>query len=127
MPQEQTTGRKVAATVLNGTAGIEAFLIISSIDIELLKSKKIRKQLLYQIPEPSSFCSAFDEDGIESAKALAANSKTIPPCVWWLDNRSHFEQQLEGIYERLKCSTRPYDAYDYGQYGVFAWINLWLG
>ncbi|MEO0513975.1 MAG: hypothetical protein AAF086_01605 [Planctomycetota bacterium] len=131
MSEEISTGHQVASTVLNVLDGIGYFLVVSSIDLELLrnnsgvKSKQL-KQLLTQIPEVSEFCQAFDSGGIKAVKSLALSANTIPQSAWLLSKQSEFGEVLDGIYYRLKLSTYPHDAYEYGLHGEFAWISLWL-
>jgi hypothetical protein len=108
----------------------DAYLIISSIDIEMLQptanisSEHIQK-FLRAIPNLSSFSDAFDKNGVEGFRRLALESATEPPSVWWCESREAFERAIDGIYDRLSKSRKPYDAYDYGVIGTVAWVLLW--
>ena len=131
MPQEATTGQQMAATVLEGAGHIEAYLILSSIDIELLKfrkrsAKKYCESLLQGLPQVQTFFDAFDRGGTMAVRDLADKSQTIPGNVWYFDNQTDFEQELDGIYKRVPPSQRRYIAYDHGFYDKLANILLWL-
>jgi hypothetical protein len=109
----------------------DAYLIVSSMDLELMratakKSKVCIEKELRKIPSLKSFSEAFDRGGIESLHSLAVESATAPQSVWWCETRETFEREINGIYERLAKSRRPFDAYDYGVIGSIAWILLWI-
>jgi hypothetical protein len=109
----------------------DAYLIISSMDLELMRStakmpKAYIEKELQRIPTLKSFSEAFDQGGIGSLQALALQSATTPQSVWWCETRELFELEINGVYERLAKSSRPYDAYDYGIIGSVAWILLWV-
>jgi hypothetical protein len=123
-------GAAIADQLHEQRSRFDAYLIISSIDIEMLRpttktsSERIDK-LLRALPELSSFSNAFDKNGLAGLRALALDSASEPQSVWWCETRDEFEHEIDGIYDRLSKSRKPYDAYDYGVIGTVAWVLLW--
>ena len=125
--------RRVADVTLAGVAEAKAFVVISSIDLELAKSKRkhpmlSRRQLsshLSALPSAQTICDAWRSGGPAVARAVALASTSEPQSVWWCDTREEYERALSGIYERLRRSPRPHDAYDHGSCDSLVWITLW--
>jgi hypothetical protein len=123
-------GAVIADQLHEQCRSFDAYLIISSIDIEMLRrttktSSEDIDKLLRAITTLSSFSDAFDNNGLAGLRTLALESATEPPSVWWCETREAFERAVEGIYDRLSKSRKPYDAYDYGVIGTVAWVLLW--
>jgi hypothetical protein len=124
-------GAAIADKLHEIRGSFDAYLIVSSIDLELTrptaKTPKVRiKELLHEIPSMKSFSDAFDRGGLESLRSLALESATAPQSVWLCETRVDFEREIDGIYERLAKSRKPYDAYDFGIMGTVAWVLLWV-
>jgi hypothetical protein len=125
--------RKLTDEVVAGAAGIEAFVVISSVDLEIAKERRkrgplSRRQLVNRtraIPDAYEFCAAVKDGGLAAARAIADSVSGEPRCVWWCEARAECEGVVAGIYERLRRSHRPYDAYDLGVCGPLAWVVLW--
>jgi hypothetical protein len=123
-------GAAIAEELHKQRSSFDAYMIISSIDIEMLRpttktSSEDIDKLLRAIPTLSSFSDAFDKDGLADLRTRALESATEPQSVWWCDTREAFERGIDGIYERLSKSRKPYDAYDCGVIDTVAWVLLW--
>ena len=135
-----TTATSIVAEVCND-GSVTAALVSSKIDFESYYANKInsakehaRTRLRKERDERDGELDNLIENArllgesnnlLEARKLVAANVIDSPQTTWWCETREHLQTVIEGIYERLAKSSRPYDAYDFGHCGSFLWISFW--
>jgi hypothetical protein len=124
-------GASIAESLHIEHASIDAYLIVSSIDLEFMRpnsrvTKADIKKLLRGLPPLTSFLAAFDRGGIGGLHSFVTECTTAPQSVWLCQSREEFEREMDGIYERLARSRRPYDAYDFGVVRTIGWVYMWV-